>query len=68
MLQAVDLIAVSITDPTDKGSRAPCAVKESETDENIEKQITYFIVVWSFWDIFIRSQSYDFDVIAHIEP
>ena len=31
-------------------TRTACAVKKSETDYNIEKQITYFIVIWSFLD------------------
>ena len=51
-------------------TRAACAVKESETDKNIEQQITYFIVIWSFLTNFgylrfsDRPQLYHFDVIA----
>ena len=29
---------------------AACAVKESETDQNIAQQIMYFIVIWPFLD------------------
>ena len=45
-------------------TRTTCAVKESETDWNIEKQITYFVIC-SFLAMFLRSQWYDFDAIAH---
>ena len=51
------------------GTRAACAVKKSKTDRNIEKQITYFIVIWLIFGLilamFIKSQTYQFDVIAH---
>ena len=47
-------------------TRAACVIKESDTDKKIEKQITYFIAIFGLiLAIFLRSQSYDFDVIAH---